>query len=133
MAARSLIPELDNHLRLFIGLSVFTVFISDKQRQTYPRDGDRNHYERNRGHRHAHPLPRGVVESAGRRIAPTTDDGVNKTFGLIAFLSIDRREQHLASRVADPVLDRPTQYYYCLLYTSPSPRDKRQSRMPSSA
>ena len=22
---------------------------------------------------------------------------------------------------------------YCLLYTSPSPRDKRQSRMPSSA
>ena len=25
------------------------------------------------------------------------------------------------------------QLYYCLLYTSPSPRDKRQSRMPSSA
>ena len=24
-------------------------------------------------------------------------------------------------------------YRYCLLYTSPSPRDKRQSRMPSSA
>ena len=28
-------------------------------------------------------------------------------------------------------IDRPT--YSCLLYTSPSPRDKRQSRMPSSA
>ena len=25
------------------------------------------------------------------------------------------------------------EYWYCLLYTSPSPRDKRQSRMPSSA
>ena len=25
------------------------------------------------------------------------------------------------------------QFYVCLLYTSPSPRDKRQSRMPSSA
>ena len=25
------------------------------------------------------------------------------------------------------------EYCYCLLYTSPSPRDKRQSRMPSSA
>ena len=25
------------------------------------------------------------------------------------------------------------QVYHCLLYTSPSPRDKRQSRMPSSA
>ena len=24
-------------------------------------------------------------------------------------------------------------YTFCLLYTSPSPRDKRQSRMPSSA
>ena len=26
-----------------------------------------------------------------------------------------------------------TAFYTCLLYTSPSPRDKRQSRMPSSA
>ena len=31
----------------------------------------------------------------------------------------------------DPAAD-PT-VYTCLLYTSPSPRDKRQSRMPSSA
>ena len=27
----------------------------------------------------------------------------------------------------------PDQHHFCLLYTSPSPRDKRQSRMPSSA
>ena len=27
----------------------------------------------------------------------------------------------------------PSPYMACLLYTSPSPRDKRQSRMPSSA
>ena len=26
-----------------------------------------------------------------------------------------------------------TAYYFCLLYTSPSPRDMRRSRMPSSA
>ena len=26
-----------------------------------------------------------------------------------------------------------TQYYDCLLYTSPSPRDRQKSRMPSSA
>ena len=31
-----------------------------------------------------------------------------------------------------PTLIKPD-YQYCLLYTSPSPRDKRQSRMPSSA
>ena len=30
-------------------------------------------------------------------------------------------------------LDDPNTIYSCLLYTSPSPRDKRQSRMPSSA
>ena len=31
--------------------------------------------------------------------------------------------------------DKPviTQYLYCLLYTSPSPRDRTRSRMPSSA
>ena len=29
--------------------------------------------------------------------------------------------------------DKPPYQYVCLLYTSPSPRDKRQSRMPSSA
>ena len=34
----------------------------------------------------------------------------------------------------DPVdLESYKQFFRCLLYTSPSPRDKRQSRMPSSA
>ena len=31
------------------------------------------------------------------------------------------------------ILEELGQYRVCLLYTSPSPRDKRQSRMPSSA
>ena len=35
-------------------------------------------------------------------------------------------------RVAALLGGRAT-HHYCLLYTSPSPRDKRQSRMPSSA
>ena len=30
-------------------------------------------------------------------------------------------------------IPEPVRDIYCLLYTSPSPRDKRQSRMPSSA
>ena len=33
----------------------------------------------------------------------------------------------------DKKLKNKSMYYICLLYTSPSPRDKRQSRMPSSA
>ena len=32
-----------------------------------------------------------------------------------------------------PLADVTAMNYICLLYTSPSPRDKRQSRMPSSA
>ena len=28
---------------------------------------------------------------------------------------------------------RPAEFYPCLLYTSPSPRDRQKSRMPSSA
>ena len=31
------------------------------------------------------------------------------------------------------VWDLPTQSFICLLYTSPSPRDRTRSRMPSSA
>ena len=42
--------------------------------------------------------------------------------------------QQEMSKLADKL--RPlgmTRFHSCLLYTSPSPRDKRQSRMPSSA
>ena len=36
--------------------------------------------------------------------------------------------------LVQPRIDKVGHYLYdCLLYTSPSPRDKRQSRMPSSA
>ena len=37
------------------------------------------------------------------------------------------------SRAIEAEFDRDTEDFSCLLYTSPSPRDKRQSRMPSSA
>ena len=33
----------------------------------------------------------------------------------------------------DDIEKKSPEYIVCLLYTSPSPRDKRQSRMPSSA
>ena len=35
--------------------------------------------------------------------------------------------------MADELFDRLDNYNYCLLYTSPSPRDLKLSRMPSSA
>ena len=37
------------------------------------------------------------------------------------------------SKLEPLVIDFKKLLYTCLLYTSPSPRDKRQSRMPSSA
>ena len=42
----------------------------------------------------------------------------------------EKTDEH-RSRLLCRFLDEET--YHCLLYTSPSPRDKRQSRMPSSA
>ena len=36
-------------------------------------------------------------------------------------------------RISTPAIDMLTHYHCCLLYTSPSPRDRTRSRMPSSA
>ena len=41
--------------------------------------------------------------------------------------------EHEYYRYVTSILVYPAAYKTCLLYTSPSPRDKRQSRMPSSA
>ena len=55
------------------------------------------------------------------------------------FIASLRPLTHLFSRPDVPVgetmtfMDFMSRFYSCLLYTSPSPRDKRQSRMPSSA
>ena len=43
----------------------------------------------------------------------------------------DYRPRHLEALEAAAF--RGARWWVCLLYTSPSPRDKRQSRMPSSA
>ena len=42
-------------------------------------------------------------------------------------------ELHRAHSGTEKMYKTASQLYRCLLYTSPSPRDKRQSRMPSSA
>ena len=43
------------------------------------------------------------------------------------------RKIHVALQSDVVLISQMGQYIICLLYTSPSPRDKRQSRMPSSA
>ena len=44
---------------------------------------------------------------------------------------LEERDGCVVLNIKDPQESSHT--HYCLLYTSPSPRDKRQSRMPSSA
>ena len=44
-----------------------------------------------------------------------------------------RRAAEGHEEAVNPLADEGVQPLDCLLYTSPSPRDKRQSRMPSSA
>ena len=63
--------------------------------------------------------------------------GVNMSLGHgIIFGGMQEREDngdrriHLESQKDE---EKPVDSWPCLLYTSPSPRDKRQSRMPSSA
>ena len=63
-------------------------------------------------------------------------DGLSKSVGTLdidAFYSFARlclvKNESLYDRFDQVFRD----YWACLLYTSPSPRDKRQSRMPSSA
>ena len=39
----------------------------------------------------------------------------------------------IAKRLRTDTFDETAKTYHCLLYTSPSPRDRQKSRMPSSA
>ena len=48
------------------------------------------------------------------------------------FSELEAKKLNIVSEISDD-LDQSVEEHICLLYTSPSPRDKRQSRMPSSA
>ena len=48
-------------------------------------------------------------------------------------VQVEDKEEIKKTNIAQPYIFAISYCYGCLLYTSPSPRDKRQSRMPSSA
>ena len=64
----------------------------------------------------------GVVSSVGKAIL--------KYFGKQGG---EEAAEYLSRKGGREIMERVTLTATCLLYTSPSPRDKRQSRMPSSA
>ena len=49
------------------------------------------------------------------------------------WLAVMHAQKDLGISIPEEALEAYLQVKDCLLYTSPSPRDKRQSRMPSSA
>ena len=55
------------------------------------------------------------------------------TQGAGFFGALPKRKQAQELRMAGNALNNLTRYKSCLLYTSPSPRDRTRSRMPSSA
>ena len=97
----------------------------------------------NTGWGEAAPLPGFTPETldeAGEAILAWLDDGdrADPPATPTARAAVDGALLHLAARAAGlPLhlhLDPDSRSSFpCLLYTSPSPRDKRQSRMPSSA
>ena len=50
----------------------------------------------------------------------------------LMYVSLERRKRQVPGNLVTYLVDRNINYT-CLLYTSPSPRDQRGSRMPSSA
>ena len=70
---------------------------------------------------------------AGNRVA----DEINKGGGKALFIQTDVSDESSAKACADQTVEAFGEINYlvnnCLLYTSPSPRDRTRSRMPSSA
>ena len=62
----------------------------------------------------------------GKRMMPLTKETPKPLLKIGNETLLDRNIKHVISNGFDEII-------ICLLYTSPSPRDKRQSRMPSSA
>ena len=79
-----------------------------------------------------------VDPAEGAEVAPEYQAGVLAMARARMEASNADAEQGLAEAAAQtqrlpPILARRRRCWLCLLYTSPSPRDKRQTRMPSSA
>ena len=70
-------------------------------------------------------------EPSGDKLAAEVIKELKKSKIDIEYLSVGG--QHLNSIGIKSIYDQKDVTYICLLYTSPSPRDKSSSRMPSSA
>ena len=97
-----------------------------------------NYYKRDTA---AQEVDTGLLKQQLGRTHPRMCDAVDQVLDNLDQVSapnvlveyVELRIQSLGRRVSHALQTQNLQEYSCLLYTSPSPRDKRQSRMPSSA
>ena len=79
-------------------------------------------------------IPKGLNEDIIRLIsAKKNEPEWLLEFRLNAFRRWQKMEVPKWAHLDIPEIDFQDIIYYCLLYTSPSPRDRQKSRMPSSA
>ena len=103
------LPELGETLKAKMDTGAFTASLSAKDIELFTRDGD---------------------EWVRFRLATKESDGKVYEHKVSRISKIKSRADEDDEKDEASVAKRPV---ICLLYTSPSPRDKRQSRMPSSA
>ena len=68
-----------------------------------------------------------IIPASANKVIFVLAPIITLTLALIAWAVIPFSNEMVLANINVGIL------YFCLLYTSPSPRDKRQSRMPSSA
>ena len=74
-----------------------------------------------------------VINGQDVTITPNVDQFGTQVFSFEVTDSNGLSDTHNITFTVNNINDAPVICNVCLLYTSPSPRDKRQSRMPSSA
>ena len=92
---------------------------------------------RSRLHNDQHQTMTGVLAALGAAMAWTGASALWRSLsGRVKAIRLNAMKNGLASLLFLPVLltlPHNTEVHACLLYTSPSPRDRQKSRMPSSA
>ena len=90
--------------------------------------------KRNRWYPSVTYLSKNMIHAIGQLYSPSTVE-YNKAIKLVSLLYHTKFRDEEVACIPSVYVEKivGSKFYFCLLYTSPSPRDQRGSRMPSSA